>query len=89
MLIILFITRKAFISASLVTKLQSFSDAYKFVWATIWETNLLKLMAFSKTSNGLGSLENVFAVRSHCTFSFDLSVLFYLKVADLLLEQTG
>ena len=49
-------------------------------------------MAFSKTSNGLGSLQkcnNMFAVSSHCTFSLGSSVLFHLQVADLFLEQAG
>ena len=46
-------------------------------------------MALSKTSYGLGSLEtciNIFVVSSHCTFSFGLSVLFHIQVADVFLE---
>ena len=83
MLIILVIPRKAFISASLVTK----SDVYKFIWVTLWEINLFESVAFSKTSGSLGSLEkssNMFVVSSHCTFSLALSVLFHLQMADFL-----
>ena len=89
MLSILFISKEAFISASLVTKLQRFFDAYRFVWATIWKTNLFKSIAFSKTLTGLVSVKkcsNMFAVRSHCTFLLGLSVLFQSQGADFFLE---
>ena len=68
MLIILFILKNTFISASLLTKLR---PSYKFVWATIWEINLFKSMTFSKTSNCLGSVakcSDMFAASSNCTF---------------------
>ena len=88
MLIILFILKNTFISASLLTKLR---PSYKFVWATIWEINLSKSMTFSKTSNCLGSVakcSDMFAASSNCTF-FTWRVGAFLSPDGLIFFRVG
>ena len=80
MLIILFIPRKAFIPASLVTKLRPF-----MIDTNLFELQFFESVTFSKTSSDLGSQEkcsNMLAINSYCTLSLDLSVLFHLQVVD-------